>query len=353
MSDDQSQEVPTKLPLTREEFEQLKATPGFEKIMAFIRHLDEYDDFSAGFMDNFPDKLPRSFPLKLGPDVVGHAIIDWRKIAGKLFGIIALKPKPDGWTEEQYIEILINYFNSLSGNQVSEHMLPTLSTVWHMLEFLPQKINDAIKLLAAEGHGKMIIDRQLKLGVEVKSPAKIADELAKIERDTIKGRLPKLQPTKTKPAWKNENNLRRFAEKVMARQLLCQCMKNVYDRCDFLDDWADYLDYNKEFKLLSADVPPEAITWAIRQIGDDKILARDKEPVPVACEIARRELDLPFQEIQTLNGYYLEGVKLLRDDRRKQKSLAKPDLPSQLSTGEMDSRDSQLSTSNTDNIDSE
>jgi hypothetical protein len=214
-----------------------------------------------------------------------------------------LKPKPDDLTEEQYIEILSNYFNSLSGKQVSEHMLPTLATVWHMLEFLPQKVNDAIRLLAAEGHGKMIIDRQLKLGVEVKSPAKMADELAKIERDTIKRRLPKIQPSKTKPAWQNPDNLRKFAIRVETRRLLCQQMKNVYDRCDFLDDWADYLREDEQFQLLSKDISKEAIAWAIRQIGDDKITARDKELVPVACEIARRELDLPFQEIQTLNGY--------------------------------------------------
>jgi hypothetical protein len=129
-------------------------------------------------------------------------------------------------------------------------------------------------------------------------------------------------------------------------------MKNIYDRADFLEDWVQDLYSDKDFALLSAGVSEEAIKWAIRQIGG-KAPPRDKEPIPIACEIARQELELPLQDIQTLNGYYLEGVKLLRDDRRKQKALAKQAQTSPLSTGEVDSGDSSLPASKPDNVDSQ
>jgi hypothetical protein len=260
--------------------------------------------------------------------------------------------KPDGLTEDEYIDELWKYFKALDGTETEKAMRPLYATMWHMMEFLPEKLNDSIERLALEGRQKVVMDHQRKIGAEIPSPAKFAEEVAKFEKEAIKRRLPTLQPTKTKPAWKNEGNLKRFADKVLTRQLLCQCMKNIYDRCDFLEEWADDLMHDAQFKLLSREVPQEAIAWAIRQIGDDAVTARDKEPVPLACEISRQELDLPLQDIQTLNSYYLEGAKLLRNDRRKDKTLAKSALPSPLSTSPVDSGDSSLPTSKADSDDS-
>jgi hypothetical protein len=42
---------------------------------------------------------------------------------------------------------------------------------------------------------------------------------------------------------------------------------------------------------------------------------RQREPVSIACEMARRELGLPEQETETLRGYHQDGNKLLKRDR--------------------------------------
>jgi hypothetical protein len=104
--------------------------------------------------------------------------------------------------------------------------------------------------------------------------------------------------------------------------------------------------------MLSTGVPPNAIKWAIRRIGDDELTARDKEETLIACEVARQELDLPHQEIQTLRGYYLAGLNLLRSDRQKRKALPATDLHSALSTGQVDSAESASPTSQADSTDS-
>jgi hypothetical protein len=66
MFDDQLQEGATKPPPSPEEIERYKATPGFNEILKTIRRWDEYDDFSSGFLDKFPNNLPGRLPLKLG-----------------------------------------------------------------------------------------------------------------------------------------------------------------------------------------------------------------------------------------------------------------------------------------------
>jgi len=339
--------------LVSENITKLKSDPGFMKMVETVRRLNKYDDFSSDFLDQFPDKLPRKFALQIGPNVIGYAVIDWRAVGGKLFHALTLKPKPEQFTEDEYFRLVKEYFESLSAKEAMDAMLPSFSAMWHMMEYMPRKVNDAIAHLVLEGRQKVVIKQQQELGRSVPSPAKFADQLAKIERDAIKKRLPKVQPTKTKPAWQNENNLRRFAEKVNARHLLCQCMKNIYDRADFLDEWVEDLLHDKDFTLLSKDVPDEGIKWAIRQIGDDKVSPRDKEPVLIACEISRQELDFPFQEIQTLRGYYLSGLKLLRANRNKQKPLSAIGLLSAPSITQADSADSTPSALEADPADSQ
>ena len=335
------------------ELARLKDNPSFMKLVETVNRLSEYSDFTPEFLENFPKNLPCKFALKLGPNIIGYAVIDWRAVGGKLLDALTLKPKPEELSEEEYFQLLRDYIESLSAKEQFQVLLPSFSAMWHMLEHMPKKMHDALVQLAMEGRQKVIIKQQRELGKSVPSPAKFAEQLAKIEKDAIKSRLPKLKPTKTKPAWQNADNLRGFAERVMVRQLLCQCMKNVYDRCDFLDDWADDLRHDEQFRLLSSEVSQEAITWAIRQIGDDRISPRDRETVLVACEIARRELDLPFQEIQTLRGYYQEGTRLLRADRNKRKAVTANGLPSAPSTRGMDGADSAPPTLDIDSAHSE
>ena len=87
MSDDELQKTvqPPPEELERlERLERLKTTPGFDKALELIRNLSEYDDFSADFLEKFPLKLPRKFPLKLGNAVIGQAQVDWKPVIGQM-----------------------------------------------------------------------------------------------------------------------------------------------------------------------------------------------------------------------------------------------------------------------------
>ncbi|PWT73023.1 MAG: hypothetical protein C5B59_14375 [Bacteroidetes bacterium] len=280
-----------------------------------INRLSQYADFSASFFDDFPNNLPRKLPLKLGERVIGWLMMDWKAVIGKLFDSYAESIKPANLTEEEYTQQLKDYFQSLGAEDTKEIMSCFHSQMWHILEFLPEKLHDAMIDLAVEGRQKQVIRSQQKLGAEIPSPAKFAMELADLEREAIKRRLPKLKPSRTKSQWKSEDNLRRFAEKVGARRLLFQCMKNMYEQCCFDAGWVEDLKQDELFKILSRNVPKHSITWAVRHIGDENLSAREKEPVSMACEMARQELDLPEQDVPTLRNYYQRGIKLLREKR--------------------------------------
>lgn len=195
MSDDQPQEGGPNPP-SPEEIERLKATPGFKEIFETLKHLEEYDDFSSKFLDRFPDSLPRKFRLKLGPEAIGMAIVDWRKVMTKLFAFAIGSAKPTELSEDEYVRQVEEYFGSLTNKQIQEELLPHGSTMWHMMEFLPQKLNDAIIHLAIEGRQKIVIRRQLEIGANIPSPAKFADQVAKMEREAIKKRLPQVKANK-------------------------------------------------------------------------------------------------------------------------------------------------------------
>ena len=62
MSDDQPPQTAANS-ISREEYERLKNDPGFKRVLASIKRFDEYYDFSPEFLDNFPNNLPREFPL--------------------------------------------------------------------------------------------------------------------------------------------------------------------------------------------------------------------------------------------------------------------------------------------------
>jgi hypothetical protein len=349
-----SDENPSNTPPSpkEEELERLQAMPGFQRIMEVIRHLDQYEDFSREFLDKFPDSLPRRFALKIGEQEVGKALVSWKLIIKHLIGVMIMMGKPADMSEDEYLDEVDERLKSLNADEAREAIQPAIATVMHMLEFLPQKLNDAVVHLALEGRQKMIINYQRKIGAAIPSPTKFADDVVKMERRAIKDRLPKLQPSKTKPAWQNTENLRAFAERVEARTLLCQCMKNMYERCDFDEGWTQDLFEDHQFRMLSANIPDAIITWAVRRIADDHLPTAEREPQLIACEVARQELDLPFQEVFTLRGYYRDGQNLLRASRAsKKKFLSDKALTSELSSGEVNSSDSDSSSSWSDNPD--
>src|SRR4030095_16443684 len=104
MSDDQEDSAleaatqPNQSPLNK--LVQLEATPGFEKTLHLLRNLSEYDDLEPGFLEEFPENLPRRFQLMLGPTVIGNATVDWKAVIAKLFDTCVAGINPKGLSEE-------------------------------------------------------------------------------------------------------------------------------------------------------------------------------------------------------------------------------------------------------------
>jgi hypothetical protein len=123
---------------------------------------------------------------------------------------------------------------------------------------------------------------------------------------------------RTKPAWRGNEILKQYAQRVNDRRLLTECIKNMYEDCLGEDGWTQDLHQDSTFQRLSQDVPDETIAWAIRHVASEDIIPqREREPLLVACEMARQELALPEQDIETLRSYYTEGKKLIQQNRSK------------------------------------
>jgi hypothetical protein len=123
---------------------------------------------------------------------------------------------------------------------------------------------------------------------------------------------------RTKPAWRDSELLKSYAQRVNDRRLLAECIKNMYEDCLGEDGWIQDLHQDSNFQRLSQGVPDETIAWAIRRAAsEDSVPQREREPLSIACEIARQELGLPEQDIETLHTYYKEGKKLNQQKRSK------------------------------------
>ncbi len=123
---------------------------------------------------------------------------------------------------------------------------------------------------------------------------------------------------RTKPAWRDKEVHKQYAQRVNDKRSLAECIKNMYDECLGEDGWIQDLYQDSTYQRLSQDVADEIITWAIRRVASgDTIPQREREPLSIACEMARQELDLPDQDIETLRSYYTEGKKLIQQDRSK------------------------------------
>lgn len=124
---------------------------------------------------------------------------------------------------------------------------------------------------------------------------------------------------RTKPAWREKEILKQYARRVNERRLLAECIKKMYEDCLGEDGWTQDLRQDSNFQRLSQGAHDETIAWAIKQVAsEDTIPQREREPLSIACEVARQELDLPEQDIETLRSYYTEGKKLIQRTRSKQ-----------------------------------
>jgi hypothetical protein len=123
---------------------------------------------------------------------------------------------------------------------------------------------------------------------------------------------------RTDPTWQGDEVLIRYAKKVYERHLLAEGIKAMYEECLGDEGWIEDLRQDSTFQKLSQGVPDEIVAWAIRRVASDETMPkREREPLSIACEMARRELSLPPQDIETLRTYYTEGKKLIQQDRSK------------------------------------
>jgi hypothetical protein len=136
-------------------------------------------------------------------------------------------------------------------------------------------------------------------------------------RNELRGKRKRGGNTRTKREWRSESVLKQYAVKVNERRALAICIKDMFDRCEGEAGWLEDLNVDRNFRLLSSDVPGEIISWAVRRVASEDLPAREREPLSVACEMARRELTLPEQNIETLRDYYGTGEKLRKKERNQ------------------------------------
>jgi hypothetical protein len=144
---------------------------------------------------------------------------------------------------------------------------------------------------------------------------KLKQMLTKRYWEDVKPHLGITRKTRTNPAWTPESK-KEFAQRVSDRRGLAARIKEMFDDCEGEETWVEDLKQDSTFQLLEPAVDQDSIKWAIKRIASEDLPPRDREPLSVACEIARRELDLPEQVIETLRNYYSEGIRAVKADRK-------------------------------------
>jgi hypothetical protein len=130
----------------------------------------------------------------------------------------------------------------------------------------------------------------------------------------VKPHLPSTKHVRTHPDWRGDDTKRGFARKVNDRKALATCIKDKYEECDFEAGWIEDLQQDSTYQLLSTDVPKNVIEHGIKRVASE-LSERELQPLSVALEMARLELVLKEQDIETLHKYYAEGIRLLKADR--------------------------------------
>ena len=90
----------------------------------------------------------------------------------------------------------------------------------------------------------------------------------------------------------------------------------LQEECDFEAGWTEDLKQDSTYQLLSTNVPQTVIDHGVRRVASE-LSERELQPLSIALEMARFELDLKEQDIETLHKYYAEGVKLLKAERNR------------------------------------
>jgi hypothetical protein len=313
--------MPTKKRKHRDKFGDGNASEFLEALRQYSDH-KEFNLFKGVL--GFPGKLP----LKLGERTIGSLSINWKDVFAKLlFTSVASQARPDGMTEEEHVRHTEERLDAASPAIRRAALKPFYSMIEYMFQYLPTKMKDSMQQLSGEAFHYAMVEKQKERGTEkLLSPTRLADKIIKAERKAILARLPKIErhSSKTKPAWKDDATLMRYAELVNSRRLLVQAIKKAHVDSGGLEGWTDDLRDSGDYTLLKTGIPQSILSRAIRRVADAKLSKRDREPLSIACDLARQELDLPSQKPQTLRVYYTKGSALLKKLRSQQRLAQAP-----------------------------
>lgn len=289
----------------------------------FLEHLKRYYDFKEFDPHKLPLNLPTKFPLRLGSKTVGHCSVEWNHVVIPMLSAAMRNTKPAEQSEAEYIQHVSDIWDAASTETQNAILEPFQHMLRYICEFLPSKFDDSLQQLSGEAFffAVAMIRRDGDTSKSQLSRTKLANNIVKRERAAILSRLPKAKrfSSKTKPAWKDDATLMHYATLVGRRTLLVRAIKDVYEACDGADGWTEDLEDSADFQLLRTGIPQKPLNGAISRAAITKGKGREGEPVSIACEMARQELDLPAQKPQTLRTYYTKGLSLLKKDRNRQK----------------------------------
>lgn len=131
----------------------------------------------------------------------------------------------------------------------------------------------------------------------------------------IKPHLQVSRGIRTPTDWRSDEQVKKYAERVNERRLLARCIKDKYLECDEAPGWISDLKEDPNFNKLSAGVAQGALDRAIRRTADDNLSDRERQPLSIALDMARFELELSELDIETLGNKYDAGNKILKAAR--------------------------------------
>lgn len=290
-----------------------------------LEHLKRYYDFKEFDPHKLPLNLPTKFPLRLGPKTVGLCSVEWNHVVIPMLSASMRTSKPVEQSEAEYLQHVSDMWEAASRETQNAILEPFQHMLRYICEFLPTKFDDSLRQLSGEAffYAAAMMRRDEADSKPQFSRTRVADKILKREREAILSRLPRAKrfSSKTKPAWKDDATLMQYATLVGRRALLVRFIKEVYAACDGAEGWTEDLEENVDFQLLKTGIPKKPMNGAIKRVAITKGKGREGEPVSIACEMARQELDLPVQKPQTLRTYYTKGLGLLKKDRNRQKLI--------------------------------
>jgi hypothetical protein len=168
---------------------------------------------------------------------------------------------------------------------------------------LPLRLSVMLTQLAAEAIMSVAADPTPRSDVEEIEKLFLPYALALIGRSKAGG------DNRSRYNWEDPENLMSFASKVEELSPLWKYIKRFYNtNCDD-PGWASMLRESSKFKALAGQhgVVPDDL---LRRITNQSLNKREREPLTLALEHARRLLGIPEYKSGTLRPYYESGKKL-------------------------------------------